>query len=179
MFSQVAWQTLFSKFLCKFSNVTFCILFLLCNLNWNVHLSLLEQISLSLSLSLFFHDWGGCLLLCKYLSMGSGAFGAPPSLFSLLQWSPRVWSCAYEFCLRRHCCICLHFMCTTQRDVYPLACTCVLSSSSSFPYREWANSRPCRIPNTSVGPLGCQATLHYLPTFIFSSGSVPAVLYYS
>lgn len=97
MFSQVAWQILFSKFLCTFSNVTFCVLFLLCNLNWNVHLSLLEQISLPLSLSLFFHDWGGCLLLCKYLSMGSGAFGAPPSLFSLLQWSPRVWSCAYEF----------------------------------------------------------------------------------
>lgn len=82
-------------------------------------------------------------------------------------------------CLLRHCCICLHFMCTTQRDVYPPRAFFFLFLFSSFPYREWANSRPCRIPNTSVGPLRCRATLHYLPTSIFSSGSVPAVLYYS
>ncbi len=46
--------------------------------------------------------------------MGSGAFGAPPSLSFL---SPAVWSCAYEFFLLRHCCICLRFMHTTHRDV--------------------------------------------------------------
>lgn len=64
-------------------------------------------------------------------------------------------------------------LCAPLRGMYPPCSFFFLFLFSSYPYRKWANSSPCRIPSTSLGPLGCRATLHYLPTSIFSSRSVP------
>ncbi len=92
----------------------------------------------------------------------------PPSLFSLLQseavhMNPSSSGTAVS----------VSVLCTPLTGMYPPRSFFLLFLFYSYPYRKWANSMPCRIPHTSVGPLGCRSTLHYLPTSAFSSRSVP------
>lgn len=96
----------------------------------------------------------------------------PPSLFSLLQWSP-VSEAVHMNSSSSGAAVSVSILCAPLGGMYPRRSVFFLFLFSSYPYRKRANSRPCRIPSTSAGPLGCRATLRYLSTFIFSSRSVP------